>query len=58
MRIEKFKPFMSLILEEQQKYLLSFISNATYHRINPDGDVTYQAVNLFSSDKFLYLLHF
>ena len=24
-------PFMRLILEEQQKYLQSFINNATYH---------------------------
>ena len=43
--------FMRLILEEQQKYLQSFINNATYHPINPDADVTYQTVNLFSSDK-------
>ena len=41
---------MRLILEEQQKYLQSFISNATYHSMNPDTDVTYQTVNLFSSD--------
>ena len=44
-------PFMRLILEEQQKYLQSFINNATYHPMNPDADVTYQTVNLFSSDK-------
>ena len=44
-----------LILEEQQKYLQSFIHNATYHSMNPDADVTYQTVNLFSSDKcFIY----
>ena len=42
---------MRLILEEQQKYLQSFINNATTHPINPDADVTYQTVNLFSSDK-------
>ena len=42
---------MRLILEEQQKYLQSFINNATYHPMNPDADVTYQTVNLFSSDK-------
>ena len=44
-------PFMRLSLEEQQKYLRSFINNATYHPINPNADVTYQTVNLFSSDK-------
>ena len=43
---------MRLILEEQQKYLQSFINNATYHPMNPDADVTFQTVNLFSSDKF------
>ena len=31
----------------------SFISNAIYHPMNPDADVTYQTVNLFSSDKCL-----
>ena len=46
-----------LILEEQQKNLQSFIHNATYHSMNPDADVTYQTVNLFSSDKcFLYFI--
>ena len=46
---------MSLILEEQLKYLQSFINNATYHPMNPDADVTYQTVNLFSSSKcFIY----
>ena len=40
---------MKLILEEQQKYIQSFINNAAYHPINPDADVTYQAVNVFSS---------
>ena len=45
---------MRLILEEQQKYLQSFISNATYHPMNPDADVTYQTVNLFSSDNVLF----
>ena len=44
---------MRLILEEQKKYLHSFISNAIYHPMNPDADVTYQTVNLFSSDKCL-----
>ena len=38
-------------MEEQQKYLQSFINNATYHHVNPDADVTYQTVNSFSSDK-------
>ena len=54
---------MRLILEEQLKYLQSFINNATYHPINPDADVTYQTVNLFSYDKcsicfISYLVHF
>ena len=40
-----------LILEEQQNYLQSLINNATYQSMNPDADVTYQTVNLFSSDK-------
>ena len=40
-------------LEEQQKYLQSFINNATYQSIDSDADVTYQTFNLFSSDKFL-----
>ena len=48
---------MILILEEQQKYLQSFINNATYHSMNPDVDATYQTVNLFSSDKcFIYFI--
>ena len=34
-------PFTRLILEEQQKYLQSFIRNATYHPMNPDANVTY-----------------
>ena len=42
---------MRLILEEQQKYLKSFIDNATYHSMNPDADVKYQTVSLISSDK-------
>ena len=48
---------MRLILEEQQKYLQSFISNATHHPMNPDADVTYQTVNLFNSGKcFIYFI--
>ena len=48
---------MSLILEKQQKYLQSFINNATYHPMKLDADVTYQTVNLFSSDKcFIYFI--
>ena len=48
---------MRSILEEQQKYVKRFIKNATYHPINPDAHVTYQTVNLFSSDKcFIYLI--
>ena len=43
---------MSLILEEQEKYLESFIHNATCHSMNPDADVTYQKINIFSFDKF------
>ena len=36
---------------------ISFINNATYHPMNPDADVTYQTVNLFSSDKcFIYFI--
>ena len=35
---------MRLILEEQQKYLQSFVNNATYHPMNPDAGVTYQTV--------------
>ena len=32
-------------------------NNATYHPMNPDSDVTYQKVNLFSSDKcFIYFI--
>ena len=49
---------MRLILEEQERYLQSFINNATYQPMNADADVTYQTVNLFSSDKCFNLLHF
>ena len=42
---------MRLILEEEQKYLQPYINSATYHPTNPDADVMYQTVNLFSSDK-------
>ena len=46
---------MRLILEEQQKYLQSFINNVTYHPMSPDADVTYQTVDLFSSENcFIY----
>ena len=31
---------MRLILEEQQKYLQSFINNAIYRPMNPDADGT------------------
>ena len=48
---------MRLILEEQKKYLQSFINSTTYHPMNPDADVTYQTVNLFSSDDcFIYFI--
>ena len=30
---------MRLILQEQQKYLQSFINNATYHPMHPEIDV-------------------
>ena len=45
---------MRLILKEQQKYLQSFINNATYHSMNPDANVTYQTVNLY----YIYKLYF
>ena len=32
---------MRLIWEDQQKYLQSFINNATYHPMSPDADFTY-----------------
>ena len=48
---------MRLILEGQQKYLQSFINNATHHSMNTDADVTYQTVDLFSSHKcFIYFI--
>ena len=49
----KISPFIRLFWEEQQKYLQSSQHNATYYSMNLDTDVTYQAVNLFSSDKCL-----
>ena len=53
----KISPIMRLFWEEQQKYLQSSQNNATYHPMNPDTDVTYQTVNLFSSDKcFIYFI--
>ena len=53
----KISPFMRLFWEEQQKYLQSSQNNATYHPMNSDTDVTYQRVNLFSSDKcFVYFI--
>ena len=53
---EKFTLY-EVILKEQQKYLQSFINNSTYHPINHDADVTYETVNLFSSDKcFIYFI--
>ena len=48
---------MRSILEEQQKYLQSFINNVTDHPMNPDADVTCQTVNSFSSGKcFIYFI--
>ena len=49
---------MRLFWEEQQKCVQSSQNNATYHRMNPDTDVTYKAVNIFSSEKCFFLLHF
>ena len=50
--------FMRLFWEEQEKYLQSSQNNATYQSMNPNTDVTYQTVNLFSSDKcFIYFTH-
>ena len=43
---------MRLVLEEQQKYLQSFINNITYQLLSSDADVTYQIVKLFSSNKY------
>ena len=48
---------MRLTWEGQQKYLQSFQNNATYYPMNSDTDVTYERVNLFSSDKcFIYFI--
>ena len=48
---------MRLFWEEQQKYLQFSQNNATYHPMNLDNDVTYQTINLFSSDKcFIYFI--
>ena len=48
---------MRLFWKEQKKYLYFSQNNATYHPVNPDTDITYQAVNLFSSDKcFIYFI--
>ena len=48
---------MRLILEEQQKYLQSFINNATYNPMNPDADNTCHTDNLFGFDKcFIYFI--
>ena len=53
----KLSSFMRLFWEEQQKYLQSSQNNATYHLMNPDTDIIYQTVNLFSSDKcFIYFI--
>ena len=49
----KISPFIRFFWEKQQKYLQSSQHNATYYPMNLDTDVTYQAVNLFSSDKCL-----
>ena len=49
----KVSSFMWLIWEEQQKYLQSSQISARYHLKHSDTYVTYQTVNLVSSDKFL-----
>ena len=47
---------MRLFWEEQQK-ISTVLSNIAYHPTNPDTDVTYQTVNLFSSGKrFIYFV--
>ena len=53
----KFSPIMRLFWEEQQKNLQPCQNNTTYHPMNPDTDVIYQTVNLFSSEKcFIYFI--
>ena len=44
-------------MKEQEKYPQSFINNVAYHPINPDADISYQTVNLFSfSECFIYFI--
>ena len=48
---------MRLILEDSKKIYKSFINNGTYQLMNPNADVTYHTVNLFSSNKrFTYFI--
>ena len=47
----KISPFIRLFWEEKQKHLQSSQNNVISHSVNPDTDVTYQAVKYFSSDK-------
>ena len=47
----KISPFIRLFWEEKQKHLQSSQNNVINHSVNPDTDVTYQAVKYFSSDK-------
>ena len=44
-------------MEDSKKIYKYFINNGTYHLMNPNADVTYHTVNLFSSNKcFTYLI--
>ena len=47
----KISPFIRLFWEEKQKHLQSSQNNVINHSVNPDTDVTNQAVKYFSSDK-------
>ena len=53
----KIYPLWGKFWRSNKKYLQYFINNATYHPMNPDADVAYQAVSFFSSDKcFIYII--
>ena len=53
----KISAFMRLFWEEQKKCLQSSQNNAKYHPMNTETEVTYQAVNLFTSGKcFIYFI--
>ena len=61
---KKILPFMRSILEEQQKYLQSFVNNATYHPMNSDADATCHTViylvlsNVLSSSFLMFHIIF